>query len=106
MPGPVNQVHKPKPLGEVLLLNSSQLRVGFFFRFPPRLIVNWGVLSFFPGSLFAREKGGKKQREQKIIAQEESVVKECFVTCAADPPPPPLCSQSRCSPAKTLFLCH
>lgn len=30
VPGPVNQVHKPKPLGEVLLLNSSQL-LEFFF---------------------------------------------------------------------------
>ena len=30
MPGPVNQVHKPKPLGEVLLLNCSQL-LEFFF---------------------------------------------------------------------------
>lgn len=45
MPGPVNQVHKPKPLGEVLLLNSSQL-LEFFF--PLSLLI--GESRVFPGS--------------------------------------------------------
>lgn len=51
MPGPVNQVHKPKPLGEVLLLNSSQL-LEFFF--PLSLLI--GESWVFPGSWFARER--------------------------------------------------
>lgn len=63
MPGPVNQVHKPKPLGEVLLLNSSQL-LEFFF---PPLIVNWGVSSLSRELICKR----KKKKEQEIIAQEE-----------------------------------
>lgn len=56
MPGPVNQVHKPKPLGEVLLLNSSQL-LEFFFPLSLLIGESWA----FPGVyLQEKEKKGAK----------------------------------------------
>lgn len=76
-PGPVNQVHKPKLLGEVVLLNSSQL-LEFFF--PLSLLI--GESWVFPGSWFARE----RKREQEIIAQEERSFEEVFCDFTAYPP--------------------
>lgn len=85
MPGPVNQVHKPKPLGEVLLLNSSQLLDFFFPSSPPLLIVNWGVLSF-SREFICKRKRGKKRGSKRLLHRRRVALKKCFVTCAADPP--------------------
>lgn len=98
MPGPVNQVHKPKPLGEVLLLNSSQL--WDFFPSSPRLIVNWGVLSLSREFICKRKR--EKKREQKIIAQEESGFEEMFCDLRRRSSSLPR-SLSVCSPAKIPF---
>lgn len=79
MPGPVNQVHKPKPLGEVLLLNSSQL-LEFFFPLSLLIGESWA----FPG-VYLQE---KEKKEQKIIAQEESSFEEMFCDFTVYPPLP------------------
>lgn len=96
MPGPVNQVHKPKPLGEVLLLNSSQL-LEFFF--PLSLLI--GESRVFPGSWFARE---RKKGSKRLLHRRRGALKKCFVISLyilhSSPPPRSL---SVCS-SQNLFV--
>lgn len=70
-PVPVHQVHNPKLLGEVLLLNCSQL-LEFFF--PLSLLI--GESPVFSPELICKR---KKKKEQEIIAQEERSFEEVFV---------------------------
>lgn len=96
MPGPVNQVHKPKPLGEVLLLNSSQL-LEFFL---PPLIVNWGVLSLSRELICKR----KKKRSKRLLHRRRGALKKCFVISLYILHSSPPCSVSMCSPSQNLFV--
>lgn len=96
VPGPVNQVHKPKLLGEVLLLNSSQL-LEFFF--PLALLI--GKSWVFPWSWFARE---RKKRSKRLLHRRRGALKKCFVISPYILHSSP-CSVSMRSPAKTC-LCH
>lgn len=89
MPGPVNQVHKPKPLGEVLLLNSSQL-LEFFF--PLSLLI--GESWVFPGSWFARER--KKGARDYCTGGEELWRNVLWFHCISSTPLLPVHSQ--CAP--------
>lgn len=95
MPGPVNQVHKPKPLGEVLLLNSSQL---LEFSFPLSLLI--GESWAFPG-VYLQE---KEKKEQKIIAQEESSFEEMFCDFTVYPPLPSSLLTLNVLPSQNLFV--